>query len=84
MEDKIIISLSERIKDILNDARRALDEMRGKTLIYNKYRDTQRVADVIVDVLKEIKQNERKEEGLQLGDSGVDKRPIATSLPGSF
>lgn len=71
MENSQPLDLSERIKEALYHGMKALDEMRAKTLIYNKYRDTQRVADAISDVLKEIKKNEQKhqEEGLQLGNN---------------
>lgn len=67
MEDKKDVSLSERIEEVLYDAMKALDEMRAKTLIFNKYRDTQRVADRISDILKEMKHG--REKSLQLGDT---------------
>lgn len=70
-------SLEDRKIDLLYHAMKALDEMRGRTLIYNKYRDTQRVADAISGVLKEIKkQYEQREESLQLeSNTNNNSRP---------
>ena len=53
MENQNNVPLPERMKDALYHAMKALDEMRGKTLIYNKYRDTQTLSDHIWRVIGE-------------------------------
>jgi len=49
------VALSERIIDLLYHGMKALDEQRGKTLLYNHYRDTETLAQAMDDTLKEVK-----------------------------
>jgi len=48
-------TIEERSEDLLYHAMKGLDEMRGRTLIFNKFRDTQRISDSIYSLLKDIK-----------------------------
>lgn len=62
-------TIEDRKMDLLYHAMKALDEMRGKTLIYSKYRDTQRLSNSIYSLIKEVRRHEqRTEESLQLGN----------------
>lgn len=80
-EVKKIASLEEKKEDLLFHAMKALDEMRGKTLIYSKYRDTQRLADTISDLLREIKKHKlHEQEGLQLANVSNNNRGVAEGV----
>lgn len=62
MENEKSIQLSERIENLLYHAMKALDEQRGKTLLYNRFRDCNTLAWEIDDALKEIKKLKKTNE----------------------
>lgn len=58
MENKKSLPIHERMKDLLFQSMKAFDEIRRKTLVLSRYRDTDVLAQEIDDVLREIKKVE--------------------------
>lgn len=64
-------NIIEEILELLDHSMKALDEVRGKTLIYSKYRDTQAVSDRIYDLTQRIRK--RGKDGFELAEVWVDR-----------
>lgn len=64
-------NINEEMVDLLYHAMKGLDEMRGKTLIYSKFRDTQVLADRISSLLRRVKKKDN--EGLELKEVWIEK-----------
>lgn len=58
-EKEKLTSIPDRSEDLLIQSMKAFDEIRRKTLVLSRYRDTDVLAQDIDDLLKEIKKSKQ-------------------------